>query len=106
MVTLTFVFDKDKLKKTGQSEDALLQPMRSYARKYKIDEKEYGVFSKDGDDALSLMTMFVTRFSRKNPNYISYLGEWTLDVDGDTEDCIEEMRKIYKSRKIQPMVAG
>lgn len=100
MVTLTFVFNQEKVALAGSTEEDLLRPMREYAEQYDISEEEYGVFSKDGEDALCLLTMFVTRFTRKNLEYISYLKEWTLDVDGETEDCISEILKLYKKKGI------
>lgn len=104
MVTLTFVFDKDKLEKTGQSEDELLQPMRNHAKKYQIDEKEYGVFSKDGEDALCVLSMFIPDIVDKNPKYISFLKEWTLNVDGEEEDCIHETYEWFREYKPQIML--
>ena len=98
MVTLTFEFNKDKVKEAGKTEDELLQPMREHAKKYHIEEKEYGVFSKEGEDALCVLTMFVTRYTKVDPTYISYFSEWILNVDGEKEDCIEEVLKLYKKR--------
>lgn len=100
MVTLTFKFNKDKVREAGKTEDELLQPMREHAKKYDIEETEYGVFSKDGEDALCVLTMFVTRYTSMNLDYISYLDEWTLDVDGEKEDCIKEIFQLYKKKGI------
>ena len=105
MVTLTFVFDKNKVAAAGLTEDELLSPMREYAKKNDISEDKEGVFSKDGSDALCLLTMFVTRFTRKNLDYISYFEEWTLNVDGEVEDCISETLKWYEKKGIRPIVA-
>lgn len=77
--------------------------MREYAKKFNISEDEYGVFSKDGEDALCLLTMFVTRHTRKNLEYVSFFKEWTLDVDGETEDCILEVLKLYEKKEIRPV---
>lgn len=90
MVSLSFVFNKDKVEKAGYTEDELLAPMREHAQKYEILEGKYGVFSKDGEDALCVLTMFVSSMVRKNHQYIGFLDEWTLDVDGEKEDCIKE----------------
>ena len=98
MVTLTFVFNKDKVEKAGHTEDELLQTMREHAQKYGIAETEYGVFSKDGEDALCVVGMFVTGITRSNLEYISYFDCWTLDVDGEKEDCIAETKKWYQKK--------
>lgn len=103
MVTLTFAFNKDKVKEAGCTENELLQPMREHAEKYGIEEKEYGVFSKDGEDALCVLTMFVSRITRKDRNYINYFESWTLDVDGEKEDCIAETLKWYRKKEEKNM---
>lgn len=86
MTTLKFVFDKEKVAAAGTTEDALLAPMREHAAKYGIDEPEYGFFTKDGEDAMCVITMFGPTMLRKNPEYIHFLETWPLDVDGDMED--------------------
>lgn len=103
MVTLTFVFDQNKIAAAGLTEDELLKPMREYARNNDISEDKQGVFTKDGSDALCLLTMFVTRITRKYLDYVSYFENWTLDVDGEVEDCISETLKWYKKKGIHPM---
>lgn len=93
MVTLTFIFDRNKLVKAGKTEDALLAPMREHAIKYGIEETGYGVFSKDGEDALCDLSMAVTNIVEKNPRYINFLKRWILNVDGEEEDCIWPSRQ-------------
>ena len=93
MVTLTFVFDKEKVAAAGMTEEALLAPMREHAAKYDIAEEEYGVFSKDGEDALCVISKFVPDKVDKNPGYLDLLEKWTLNVDGDDEDCIQISRE-------------
>lgn len=93
MVTLTFVFDKDKVEKAGTTEDELLAQMRAHAEKYHIAEEKPGVFSKDGEDALCELSMAVPDIVEKNPSYLDLLKEWTLNVDGDAEDCIQSSRR-------------
>lgn len=104
MVTLTFVFNKDNVEKAGYTEDELLQPMRVHAQKYDIPETQYGVFSKDGEHALAELTMFIPRITREIPEYVNLLDEWTLDVDGEREDCIKETREWYMKNKLQTML--
>lgn len=101
MVSLTFVFNKDKVEKAGCTEDELLAPMREHAKKYNILEREYGVFSKSGEDALCELTMFVSSIVMKNHKYIGFFDEWTLDVDGEKEDCISETYKWYAEHEPQ-----
>lgn len=93
MVTLTFVFDKDKVAKAGTTEDELLAQMRAHAEKYHIAEEKYGVFSKDGENALCVLGMSLPMIVEENPRYINLLKEWTLNVDGEEEDCIQSSRR-------------
>ena len=101
MVTLTFVFNKNKVQEAGYTEDELLRPMREHAQKYGIAEDEYGVFSKDGEDALCVLSMFVPKITRENIHFIDFLDEWTFEADGEKEDCIKETLRWYKERGIQ-----
>lgn len=89
MTTLKFVFDKEKVESAGKTEDELLAPMREHAAKYGIDEPEYGFFTKDGEDAMCVITMAVPMIVENDPDYINYLKKWPLNVDGDNEDCID-----------------
>lgn len=93
MVTLTFVFDEEKVAKAGMTTDELLIPMREHAKKYNIDETAYGVFAKDGEDALCSLDMALPIIVENNPRYINFLKEWTLNVDGEEEDCIQSSRR-------------
>ena len=101
MVTLTFVFNKDKVEKAGHTEDELLQPMREHAQKYGIAETEYGVFSQDGEHALAELMMFIPDIVDSYPEFIGFLNEWTLDVDGEKEDCIKETCEWYDEHGMQ-----
>lgn len=93
MTTLTFVFDKERVAAAGTTEDALLAPMREHAAKYGIEETEYGVFSKDGEDAMCVVMMFGPKMLKENPEYINFLEKWPLDVDGEKEDFIDSSRR-------------
>lgn len=92
MTTLRFVFDKEKVAAAGKTEDELLAPMREHAAKYDIDEPEYGFFTKDGEDAMCVITLFGPEILERNPSYINFLKEWPLNVDGEEEDFIKPSR--------------
>jgi hypothetical protein len=96
MVTLRFVFNQDKLKQAGKTEDEMLATMREHAKKYEIAEPEPGYFVKDGENALCALSMFVPKITSKNPSYIQYMDEWTLNVDGEPEDCIAVAKRWEK----------
>ncbi len=95
MVTLTFIFDQEKIAKAGYREEELLKPVRDHAKKYNITEVEPGVFAKDGEDALCTVSMAISLYTDAFPEYDTLLSEWTLDVDGEKEDCIQETREWF-----------
>ncbi len=95
MVALTFIFEQENIAKAGYSEEELLQPMRDHAEKYNISEVEHGVFAKDGEDALCTVSMAIPLYTDMFPEYDTLLSEWTLDVDGEKEDCIQETREWF-----------
>lgn len=104
MTTLTFVFNKDKIREAGYTEDELLQPMREHAKKYEILETEKGVFSKEGEDAMCVVSMFVPKIIKRIPYYMNFLTKWTLDVDGEKEDCIKETKEWIKEHGLRSAV--
>lgn len=95
MVTLSFIFDKEKVLAAGLTEDELLAPMREHAKKYGISEDEYGVFSKDGEDAYCVLGMAVPELVKLNSRYVDFLKEWIFDVEGEKENCLEAFRRWY-----------
>lgn len=101
MVTLTFVFNKDKIERAGYTEDKLLQPMREHAKKYDISEVKQGVFLKDGEDALCTVSMAIPLITDMFPEYTELLSEWTLNVDGEKEDCIQETKEWFAEHGLQ-----
>ncbi len=100
MTTLQFIFNEEKIAAAGTTKDALLAPMREHAAKYGIEETEYGVFSKDGEDAMCVITMFVPQIVKKNPEYINFLEKWPLNVDGEDEDCIDSSRQWLQEHNL------
>lgn len=96
MVTLTFKFNEEKVREAGYTTDELLAPMRKHAEKYGIDEVEYGVFAKDGINALAIMELYIVNVSVE---YLDYLDKWILNTNGEVEECkscLLECMKQYK----------
>lgn len=101
--SLTFNFNKEKVERDGFTTDDLLKPMREHAKKYGIDEPEYGVFTMDGENAMCDIGMFVVRMTRQNHAYISYLNTWLFDVCGKVEDCVATTKEIYAKKGIKQL---
>ena len=99
-VSLTFDFNKEKVERDGFTTDDLLKPMREHAKKYGIDEPEYGVFTMDGEDAMCSIGMFITNITDINHAYVSYLNKWLFDVCGDVEDCVVTTKEWYEEEGI------
>ena len=98
MTTLEFVFNQDKIKSKGLSEDELLAPMREFAVKWDIEEPRVGFFQKDGENALCDFCMFVMDYPLKDKEFVTYLDAWTLDADGELDDCIAETYDMYREK--------
>ncbi|MDD6489217.1 MAG: hypothetical protein PUG48_05320 [Clostridia bacterium] len=89
MVKLIFEFDKAEIAKAGLTEDELLAEVREYAKKNKISETSFGVFEKDGEDALCLLMMIAHNILCDRPHYLDCLKSLMLDDEGEIEDCVE-----------------
>jgi len=98
MVTVTFKFNEEKINKLGKKVDELLYPFREMAKEYNINEIQYGVFCKDGDEDMDALILPL-KYIRKHLGYIDILDEWTLDVDGEIEDCKAEMISYWERHK-------
>lgn len=100
MVTLSFEFDEDKVEAAGYTCDELLQEMRDYAEEQEIEEINYGVFAKSGEDAACQLGMAVVKLTMKYTWYIDTLKSWVLDINGRKENCIEEAIIFYERENI------
>lgn len=98
MVKLTFIFNKKILKREGITEDEILKEMREYANENEINETSYGVFEKEGEDAMSLLIIFASELLCKNQKYMLYLKKLELNVDGEKEDCIETTKQWLQKK--------
>lgn len=101
MVTLTFVFNQEKVASAGSTEEELLRPMREHAKKYGISEEKNGVFSKDGENAFCVLTMIIPKLAKSNVKILNLLEQWTLNVDGEEEDCIQPSLDWFKEHSPQ-----
>lgn len=93
MVKLTFEFDKSEIKKAGVTEDELLADVREYAKENNITEIAFGVFEKDGEDALALVGKIIVEIVAKEIKYIDCLNKLELDVNGTKEDALSITKK-------------
>ena len=97
MVTVTLRFNEEKLNKLGRTVDEMLEPIRKTLAHFHIEEIEQGVFRKTGRDALVVLDCPL-RYIRKHLDYLDYLDDWLLNVDGNIEDCKAETISYYRKR--------
>ena len=95
VVTTTFRFKEEKLKELGKSVDEMLDPIRETLKNDDVEEVEQGVFRKTGRDAMVVID-WPFLYIRKHLDYLDYLDDWLLNVDGDIEDCKAEMISYYR----------
>lgn len=100
MVKLTFIFNEKKLKSYNMTKEDVLLEMRKYAKENNIIESSFGVFEKDGEHALCLLSKFAVEMVRENLSHIDYLKKLELDIDGEKEDCIKETKNWLKKRNV------
>ena len=105
MVSLTFKFNEEKVAEAGLTCDDLLVQMREHAKKYDIEEVEYGVFAKEGPDAVAVVGMIIPRITKNNIEFVDYLDEWIYNINGRPEDCIECAR-YWEGRRDLIMARG
>lgn len=93
MDRLTFVFNEQKIQDDGLSKDAILQFARDYSKKNDIAESSYGVFEKDGEDAMCMLTFIAVNILDEETGYIDYISKLELEVNGKKEDCVESQKR-------------
>jgi len=96
--TLTFNFDEEAVNRAGLTKDELLEDMRCYAKECDVEEIAYGVFEKRGEDSMAILIGYAVRKGKYDPDFLNYLTSWMADVNGDIEDCKEEIEKIRNRR--------
>lgn len=100
MVTVTFKFNEDKLRKIGKTVDEMLNPFRKDLEPYKVQEIAQGSFQKDGKDGLVVLD-FPLVYIRKHIEYLELLDVWNLNIDGKIEDCKKELIAYYEEHNYE-----
>ncbi|SFW14499.1 hypothetical protein [Selenomonas ruminantium] len=95
MVTVTLKFNEEKLKNLGRTVDEMLEPIRESMKSYDVEEVEQGVFQKTGRDGLVVLDCTLD-YMDDHPEYLDYLDDWLLDIDGEAEDCKAELISYNK----------
>ena len=101
MATLKFVFNEEKVKAAGKTVDELMKPIREKLRSEGAEEIDPLVFSKTGKNSITTFTILVVKLTEVDHTFINLLDEWTLDAEGEIEDCIKETQRWYDEKGIQ-----
>lgn len=94
--TLTFHFNEEKVKASGTTTGQLLEDMRAYAEECGVTETTYGVFEKEGAEAMAVLVGYAVRKAKEDWGFYELLDSLIADVDGAKEDCKEEMRTLLQ----------
>ena len=88
MVRLTFDFNEEALVKYNVTKDELLAEIREYSKENDIEETSFGVFEKDGEQALGTIIAITVKILNENTMYLKYLNCLELDEDGEKENFL------------------
>ena len=100
MVKLTFEFNEAEVAKAGLTTDELLAEVREFAKENDIAETSYGVFEKNGENALALVGKIVIDIVAEKPEHISYLQKLTFNVNGRNEDALAATKKWINNKTV------
>ena len=97
MVTATYIFNEEKVIAAGKTVEEMMAPIRQMLLENGAEEIAPGVFCKDGFYAMDVIDLPLI-YIRKHLKYLDALDIWTMDIDGEVEDCKEGMINYYKKR--------
>ncbi len=95
ILRMKFVFDENKLKANGMTEEDCLNIIRKYAFKHNLTEIEKGVF--DSSDLDNTEPFFYLGMNLPYTKwFMKVIKEWTWYVENDEEDCIAAYYDVVK----------
>jgi hypothetical protein len=93
ILRMKFVFDEDKLKANGMTEEECLNIIRKYAFKHNLTEIEKGVF--DSSDLDNTDPFFYLGMNLPYTKwFMKVIKEWYFYVENDIEDCIKSYYNV------------
>lgn len=95
ILRMKFVFDENKLKTNGMTEDECLDIIRKYAFRHNLTEIEKGVF--DSSDLDNTVPFFYLGMNLPYTKwFMKVIKEWTWYIENDEEDCIKSFQNVVK----------
>ena len=95
LTTLRFNFDMEAVEAAGTTTDALLAPMREYARKRGVSEPEYGFFTLPTDkNSYCIIIKWVLEYCHDHKEYPHYFKSIISTIDDEIEDCLPTLMEM------------
>lgn len=95
LTTLRFNFNMEAVEAAGTTTDALLAPMREYARKRGISEPEYGFFTLPTDEnSYCIIIKWVLEYCHDHKEYPHYFKSIISTIDDEIEDCLPSLMEM------------
>lgn len=95
LTTLRFNFDMEAVEAAGTTTDALLAPMREYARKRGVSEPEYGFFTLPTDkNSYCIIIKWVLEYFHDHKEYPHYFKSIISTIDDEIEDCLPTLMEM------------
>lgn len=95
ILRMKFVFDENKLKANGMTEDECLDIIRKYAFKHNLTEIEKGVFDSSDLDNTDPFFYIIMKLP-DSKWFMKVIKEWTWYIENDIEDCIAAYYDVVK----------
>ncbi|ORT99397.1 hypothetical protein D081_1949 [Anaerovibrio sp. JC8] len=95
LTTLRFNFNMEAVEAAGTTTEALLAPMREYAREKGISEPEYGFFTLPTDrNSYCIIIDWVIEYSHNNKEFPHYFKSIISTIDDEVEDCLPALMEL------------
>lgn len=92
MVTIQFALNKENIKRAGYTITRVEEYLRDFYAKRHATEIAYLTFQRDDEHAMCDLGR-IGRVMRKDSLFLSFLEKCVWDVDGEVEDCLQEIKK-------------
>ena len=95
LTTLRFNFNMEAVEAAGTTTDALLAPMREYAREKGISEPEYGFFTLPTDrNSYCKITKWILYYIDEQPKFLSFFNSIISTINDEVEDCLPALMEL------------
>ena len=93
---LTIVFDKEKLKAAGKTEEDYMDGIREYYSNHPVTEIKHNVFVMSGEHAACVLSLPIINITNDDRSFVGFLKRCILDMGDEINDVIEETYRWYE----------